>query len=199
MPWVGCYPRIRIATCEMARINNKHRHEPPVWMKAENDRIICELLFHIFPDVLCVLKIERAIGISAVVVNTCESAPSEGASLKLDLIFIEWKIRISFVWSLVSAFLRVIHIQWCTILSFNFQLSEFSKESIYLVEQKNLMKSHIIYDNSVRVLLRLLKLSFYAFRLFQVKLFTFQVVLRTTCSRAANIFPWILIFAKWSD
>lgn len=134
------------------------------WKWSNNMRIF----FHIFPDVLCVLKFEIAIGTISVVArvvvaNTCKSAPSEGASLKLDSIFIEWKIRISFVWSLVSAFLRVIHIQWCvpcTILGFTFRHFELSNGIIlphkWRKKEENLMKNHIIYDNSVRILLRLL-------------------------------------------
>lgn len=98
-----------------------HTHEPPVWMKAKKIiRVICEkkTLFHIllilFYD--CRKKNYWELLVVAVAVITNWNARSLAkwalAKIRYD-IYSRGKFRISFVWLLVSAFSRVIHIQWC--------------------------------------------------------------------------------------
>lgn len=118
MPWIGCYPRILIATCETLSFFRSYQTKytsRQFGRRLKKDNSSSNMrrcdFFHIFLG--GVYQKLRAVGCGCRCSRHIWNAPSKRAPLKLDAIFIARKIRIFFVCSLVSAFSRVIHVQWC--------------------------------------------------------------------------------------
>lgn len=134
LPWIWLLPvraihfELRLVKCllSFSRINKKNtqtRAAHTVWMKAEEKiiRIVCKKKKHFFPYIFfssVLLYIKKSVEPLGCCRRRCvsctQSAKELHAKIRLD-IYREENIRISFVFviRLVSAFLRVIHIQWC--------------------------------------------------------------------------------------